>query len=168
MALTVDAADFNFRLVVPERKPTIGIGGRLQAYDHVFEFVNRYANGTGSNKVDCAYSVRAQAMGTIDLRGSLASLCDGSTVIFPIVVGVFVVNLSTTAGEYIAVGGGSNPWLTWLGASGDLVRVGPGGFLALWSPVDGYATTAATGDILTLSAGAGAPTCDVLIVGRQS
>lgn len=168
MALTVGPLDFNIRVVVPEISPNKGIGGRPQIYNHIHEFIGQYSNGTGSNKINCAYSVRQQAMGTIDLRGSLVDLCDGSAVTFPIVVGLFVVNLSTTSGEYISVGGGSNPWITWLGASGDIARVGPGGFLHLFSPVDGYTTTADTGDILTLAAGAGSPTCDVLIVGRSA
>lgn len=167
----ITTAELNLIARFPERKTAAGAGQKTAGFDHVFEFIASYANGTGASKVDAVYSERITVSGatTRDLRGSLTGETGGSTAVFPIVVGLFLVNLSTTAGETVHVGGGgSNPWITWLGAAGDLVKVGPGGFLALWSPVDGYATTAGTADILTLDRATGSPQVDLLIVGRQS
>lgn len=170
MALYVDEARFDVDIRIPERKTALGIDQSPSYKDHVLKFVARYSNGVGVNKVDTAWSTYQVISGAtdFDLRGSLTSVLDGSVVSFPIVMGLFIVNYSTTSGEYVTVGAGSNPWSTWLAASGDGVRVGPGGFKALWSPIDGYATTAGTGDILRVTPATGTPTVGLLLVGRQS
>jgi hypothetical protein len=171
MPLLVDGIKFNQTIKVVERKTGVGIGPAVSFVEHVFSIVQDYEQGTGANKIDCVYSNRNTALSggaPLDLRGSLASVLDGSTVSFPIVVGVFVKNLSSTPGEFITIGGGSNPFISWLSATGDGVKVGPGGSFQLFSPIDGYATTAGTADILQLTEGAGTPGVEVMIVGRQS
>jgi hypothetical protein len=168
MGLITNLLDMRLRAVVNERKTAIGIQQNNSVYDHVYEFVSQFNNGTGSNKVDSVFSGRFTGTQAIDLRGSLTSVLDGSVVNFPIVCGVFLNNLSTTTLESLTIGGGSNPWITWLIATGDGLKCGPSGTWILFSPIDGYATTAGTGDILTVTAAAGSPTWDVMIVGRQS
>ena len=171
MALLTGGARFDISIKVPEWKTDIGVNGGTSQFLHQFDFFTSYENGTGANKINAVYSSPATAISgatDVDLRASLASVLDGSTVSFPIVVGVFIKNLSTTTGQYITVGAATNPWITWLGASGDAVRVGPGGIFALTSPVDGYATTSGTGDILTLTPATGSPSYSMLIIGRSA
>lgn len=50
----------------------------------------------------------------------------------------------------------------------DIVHVGPGGILILTSPVDGYAVTAATGDILKIDSGAATINYTIVIWGRSA
>jgi hypothetical protein len=168
MALITSLLDIRFRAVTNERKTAVGIQQNNSYYDHVFEQIVQYANGTGSNKVDSVFSARFTGTQAIDLRGSLTSVLDGSVVNFPIVTGIFLANLSVTTGESLTIGGGSNPFISWLIATGDGLKCGPSGMFVLTSPIDGYATTAATADILTVTAAAGSPQWDVMIVGRQS
>ena len=168
MSLLADGIEFQQRIRVPERKTAVGIGQGTSSFDHVWDFVAKYLNGTGSNKIDAVWSTQSSGGASVDLRGSLNSVLDGSTVNFPIVMGIFLKNLSTVSGEYISLGGGSNPFISWLLATGDGLKVGPSGFFQLWSPIDGYATSAGTADILTLAAGSGTPSYDMLIVGRSA
>lgn len=168
MALIADGVDFACRIKAPERKTGIGIGQGVSLYDHVFEYIAKFENGTGANKVDAVYSARVSGATTIDLRSSLTSVLDGSVVSFPILMGFFVKNLSTTTLERLDIGAGSNPFITWLLATGDGVKVGPSGFLNLWSPIDGYAVTAGTGDILNVATPVGTPSWDILILGRSA
>jgi len=168
MALQTSLLDIRFRAVCNERKTAVGIANNNSFYDHVYEMVAQFNNGTGANKVDSVYSARLTGTQTLDMRGSLTSVLDGSTVNFPIITGVFLNNLSVTTLESLTIGGGSNPWITWLIATGDGLKCGPSGTFVLFSPIDGYATTAGTGDILTVTAAAGSPTWDIMVVGRQS
>ena len=175
MALEASLARFLFGLDVQERATSVGIGNRTSRYEHRFEFNEEYVFGTGTNKIGAVYSDRVSLGSAVqlDLSGSLTSVLDGSVVSFPILMGIFLRNLSTTTGEAIVVGGGSDgagtaAVVNWVSAANDEVVVGPGGMLALWSPVDGYAVTNSTADILRLEAASGSPSADVLIVGRAS
>lgn len=173
MALT-PSAEFNVNIRVPELDTSTLIGSRPTRADHIFEFIAKYANGTGASKIGAAYSARLSLSSAqnIDLSSSLTTW-DGSTVSFPILMGVFVKNLSTTSGETAQIGGGSDgagtaAVINWVAAAADIVNVGPSGFFALWDPIDGYAVTNSTADILRIEAAAGSPNVDVLIVGRAS
>ncbi len=171
MALTVPFAKFDVRIHIPERNTDVGIDGAgVVPYDHKFEYTGKFRNGTGANKVGVVFSGRfsISAAEDHDLRGGLLSVASGSNVPFPIVCGVFLKNLSTTTGQYVTIGGGSNPFISWLGATGDGIRVGPGGFFSLWSPVDGYATTADTADILRVTPVTGTIAYELCVVGRGS
>lgn len=172
MALSVDEANFNFRLVVPERYSGIGFGAKVLPFDHVFEHYARYANGTGANKVGAVYSRNGDVVnGTpldLDLRGTLTSIVDGSVVNFPLVMGIVIRNNSTTAGQSLTIGAGSNPFISWLAATGDGVKIGPSGFKVLWNPIDAYATSAGTADILRIVSDVGTVNVDVMLIGRAS
>ncbi len=173
MATLLDGFDISIQARGLEYKTSQGMQSALHSFLHSFDFRQRYEYGTGNNKVNAIWSRPPTAVVNgspedIDLSGSLTSVVDGTTVSFPIMMGLFIVNHSTTSGQYVTIGAGSNPWITWLTASGDGVRVGPGGFQALWSPLDGYAVTGGTGDILRLASAAGSPTVSVLLVGRSA
>jgi hypothetical protein len=168
--MTVGEADIDVRIRLPEFKLNTGIDGGPLFKQHVHHFLQRYTTGVGANKVGAVYSGRQTISGAtpIDLSGSLSSLVDGTTVSFPILMGIFAVNFSTTAGQTITMGGGSNPLASWVGATGDLVKIGPAGFLNLWNPIDGYAVVAGTGDILNFDTLAGTPELGLMLVGRLS
>ena len=169
MATTLGLVDFHFRVAVPERKLNVGPQAGQFDFTHYMQMMQTYEVGTGSNRVDAVYfrAPAALASTDIDLRGSLTSL-DGTTITFPVVVGIFIRNHSTTDAEILTIGGSTNPFISWLAASGDGVKLGPGGLFALWNPQVGYATTAATADILTIAPATGTPTVSVMILGRQS
>lgn len=170
MPLVVGDAEVSIKVQVPETKTSVGVGAGESVFHHNFQFINRYLSGTGSNKVDAVWSSRETLSGATnkDLRGSLTSVLDGSTVNFPIVVGMCVINRSTTSGEYVTIGASTTPFITWLAASGDGIRVAPGGCFFLWSPIDGYTTSAGTSDVLTFTPATGTPSVDILIVGRSA
>lgn len=169
MATVLGVADFALSIRVPERKSGIFINAGTAEAAHVFDWAARYDVGTGAGRVNAVYSREPHSLSAtdLDLRGSLTAL-DGTTVTFPVVCGIFFKNLSTTTGEYVTIGGSTTPFITWLAASGDGIRVGPGGFFILWSPNDGYATTAATADVLTFTPASGTPSCAYMILGRSA
>lgn len=136
---------------------------------HIWDATEARETGSGASQTRVVYSdsntVAAGVPVTYDLRGSLLKL-DGATADFATVVGFAIKNKSTTTSQNLQVGGGSNPWITWLGASGDALVIGPGGKFLIESPIDGYATVAATGDVLTISASSGTIAFDLAIWGR--
>lgn len=169
--LTHGGFELNFRAAVREFWTGLGANQSAAEYEHSLDYIKRYEAGNGRYRVDRIWSQYYPALEStdLDLLGGLVNLANqGETVTFPKVMGIFIRNWSQTSGEYIAVGGGSNPWITHLGASGDIEHVGPDGFKALWSPLDAYATVAGTGDILRINPGAGNPACSILIVGRSA
>jgi hypothetical protein len=171
MALSNGGFTISFAAYLREFQTALGSGQNASEFEHYFNYSGRYEPGDGQYRVNAAYGAYSAALSStdLDLRGTLLNLADRSqNVTFPIVMGIFVKNHSKTDGEYITVGGATNPFITWLAGSGDGVRVQPDGFLALWSPRAGYATTASTADILTLAPATGNPACSYLIVGRSA
>lgn len=148
---------------------TNGIG-QTKASPHVISVAQDLASGVIANTQDRVIATTLSLAGsaqTIDLAGSFVDDF-GSTVTFANVTGVTIVNQATTTGKSITIGGGTNPWITWLKATGDGVVLGAGGTFHLSSPIDGYAVTASTGDILTIDPGASTLTVLVLIYGRSA
>lgn len=137
---------------------------------HLIEIHDAIVTGSGASQTQVIYSdtnsVTSGSPVTYDLRGLLASILDGSTLNFAVVTGICIVNKSTTTLQNLQVGAGSNPWITWLGATGDVIVIGPSGRFLLTSPIDGYATTAGTADILTIAASTGTIAFDIIIWGR--
>lgn len=162
------AAKLNFTVNALETGTT-GLS-QTKTAPHLLEFIADYATGTAASQQDRVYSTTLSLVGaaqTIDLLGSLTDSF-GAALSFVEVTGVFIKNNATTTGYTVTVGAGSNPWITWLKATGDAVVVGPGGFFAITSPLDGYAPVAGTGDILTIDPGANTFQVTVLIVGRAA
>lgn len=170
MALRVDEALFNVRVVVPERKGPIAAGDRVSRYDHVFEYSRRFPQGAGANHISAVYSRQTSLSGhlDIDLAADLTSVLDGSAVTLPIIMGLFIQNLSSTSGEYLTIGQGADDFATWLASSEDAMRIGPGGWRATWDPIDGFPTNGDTADILRIYASADPIDVDIMIVGRAA
>ena len=119
---------------------------------------------------DLVYSdTIALAAGTaiLDLTAVLTDI-QGTAMSFDTITAITVKNLSSASGELLKVGAGSNPLLNWIIATGDGVQVGPLGAFHISSPLDGYAVTATTGDVLTFDSGAATFNIDVVIHGRSS
>lgn len=136
---------------------------------HIWDASASRATGSGSSQTRLVYSdTNSVASGvpvTYDLAAVLIGL-DAAAQTYAPVVGFAIRNKSTTTSQNLQIGAGSNPFITWLGATGDVVVVGPGGFFMLESPIDGYAVTPSTGDILTISSSSGTISFDFVIWGR--
>lgn len=143
--------------------------GRTITDDNSVSLVQTLANGSLINQADIIYRTQATvndaANTDIDLAGSLSDAF-GNTLTFSLIKGIWISNKNTTAAENLDVGGGSNTFDSWLGATGDVITVGPGGVFCLWNPsLAGYAVTATTGDILRLTGEGGNITYDLVLVG---
>jgi hypothetical protein len=99
---------------------------------------------------------------TYDLRGGVTDL-EGTAISQANVALIFIRNKSTTTGQYLTIGAGSNPITTLWGASGDSAIVGPDSVGLFASTVDGFATTAGTGDVLTITSAAGTIQFDIIV-----
>lgn len=123
--------------------------------------------GTSSGQADRIYetngTLSASATLDIDLSGSLTDRI-GNTVLFVKVKRIALFNLTSTTGINLQLGAGSNPLSSIWAAAGDALKVGPSGCLVWDSPVDGFAVTAATADILRITNLSGASSCDYRIV----
>ena len=168
---TSTSAKVRIRIEVEETKAT-DMAGTMQMR-HVFDIVPGggpgtvdYPDGSAAGSVDLVYSdsfsISGASTQTYDLAGSLTSILDGSAVTFTKIYGFAVVQDS--GAFVITVGAGSNPLLNWVVATGDGVKIGNLGYLVICDPTNGYAVTASTGDVLTLTS-TGTVTGRVLIWG---
>jgi hypothetical protein len=172
MATVTGGLDLSIRCVVPERKSGLGAGAAgVSSYDHVFEYLRKYTTGIGTEHVGCVFSGRYSISDyvDIDLAADLVSVLDGSAVTAPIIMGLFIVNLTRTPGRHLILGQGVDPYEDWILTAEDARRIGPGGVELIWDPIDGFPTNGDTADVLRIAAGAEAETeFDILIVGRLS
>lgn len=113
-------------------------------------FDQALANGDAANQINNAIAdtgtVSDGAPVTVDLDGGTDP--GGDTVNATAVKALLIKNASSS-GSGFTVGGTFD---SWLGASGDAVKVMPGGMLLLVAPSAGYAVTADTADGLTITA----------------
>lgn len=153
-----------------ERETGIGVGAVASQLIHQLTFGGEYANGTGASQSDVVFSGSASisTATALDVRGALSSVLTGDSVSFVELTALVLKNNSSTAGQYVTVGAGSNPVASLWAASGDAAIVGPGGLLVLTSPIDGYATVAGTGDVITLTPATGTISVDYILVGRSA
>jgi hypothetical protein len=137
---------------------------------HLIDYVKPLSSGTTANTADLVYSgvVSFTTSPTdLDLRGALTSRLDASAVSTVEIVAIVVRNTATS--NNLVVGAGSNPVSSLWIAAGDGVNVLPGGIFILVAPGDpAYTTTAATADILRITASSGTVTGEVLILGRSA
>jgi hypothetical protein len=131
-------------------------------------------NGTGANQADiCWLDDRTLASGAsddLDLAGALSdALAD--TVNMAELVGVVVIAAASNTTS-LTIGGGSNPFLGFLGGTSPTVGPLPGGtvFLLVSPGAAGIGTvTADTGDILRITNGSGAnASYKIGLIGRSA
>jgi len=132
-----------------------------------------FTNGTGANQANQVFSdqrtISASSSEELDLAGSLSDAF-GNTITFSIVKAILVVASSDNTNDVLVGGSASNGFDTWVGATGDIVAVKPGGCMLVVAPdATGYAVTASTGDLLKVanSAGSSSVTYDIIIIGVE-
>jgi len=130
-----------------------------------------FGPGSTASTFDRVYSDSGSAAGSavaIDVLGGLSSVLTGDAGSFVTLCGVLVRNKSTTSTEILSIGGGSNPITGLWGASGDLIKIGPGSTFVWLDPVDGVTPVAGTGDTITIDPGSDTIDYDVLLLGRSA
>lgn len=130
-----------------------------------------FTDGTGANQIKSMFTdqrtLSASATEDLDLAGSLTDVY-GATITFTKVKLLMVRAASGNTNDVLVGGAGSNGFTSWVGDATDVVKVKPGGSLILVAPdATGYAVTAGTGDLLTItnSAGSTSVTYDIVILG---
>lgn len=143
----------NAKLSLSIHSDLSGTPDRGSAVHSVVEKITAsFANGTGANQANNMFvddfTISGAGAQTYDLAGGLTNGI-GVALTFTALKALIVRNSGTAE---LSMGGGSNPFLGWLGASGDLVKIPAGGLLLLTDPTAaGQGVTAGTGDILRLS-----------------
>ncbi len=155
---------------------TSNAGGDQVIKDSRFVKLERaITEGTGQFQMDQLWADRrfvsaASPLDDIPLTGFLENAF-GETVNFAKVKLCMIVNLSTTTGERLKVGGAaSNPWVAPFDGSATSKNVcGPGSPLVLSDMSDGFTVVPATGDILRVAyAGSGGYiSYDIVLVGTK-
>ncbi len=131
------------------------------------------ADGTGADQMDLIWHDQ-RVLGTgasenLDLAGGLTDVY-GNVLTF-VKIKFIYVSAAAANGDYIQLGGGSNPFINWVANASDIVNVAPGGMFALTAPdANGYGVTATTGDILTVmnADGAAGATYDIVLGGTSA
>lgn len=171
MASTVRVCSISIALDIDLRK-TVGLVEGKAPLQLTKKFT--FSHGTGVNQIDLVWTSDAAAAVTsgtpvsIDLAGSLVDPL-GTAVVFAKIVGIIILNDGSAATGILEVGGGSNAFASWLGATGDTVKIGPGGSHVFLNPsLAAYAVTAGTGDLLQLASASGTVPYRVIIIGRSA
>ena len=132
------------------------------------------ANGSAANQATQVWgdtrTIGASGTEEIDLNGTLSNGI-GETVSFTRVILVAILPASTN-GDTITIGGAAaNAWEPWAGASGDKVKLRPGGGIVLWATdATALAVTAGTADLLKIANDDGAASADydILVIGSDA
>lgn len=140
------------------------------------EALYQFASGTGANQADILFvderAFSASTADNIDVAGALSSAF-GATITAVEMVALLIVN-KTKAGVAntvtLSLGAGSAPYFGMFGATGDVIKIPPGGMLLMVAPdASGFGTvTATTGDLLTVTPGAAAGSYVVAMLGRTA
>lgn len=146
-------------------------------FQPTLELVQKFTDGTGANQADLLYAdertVSDGANDDIDLAGVLSDAF-GSTLTFAELVGMVLINkpLSGSNTTDLTVGGGSNPFVGFLGGTTPTIGpLKPGAALMLFAgDAAGIGTvTASTADILRIANSAGAAnTYQIALLGRSA
>jgi hypothetical protein len=128
------------------------------------------ANGTSANQADLVhvkrYSVTAASPISIDLNGALL-MPNGDTANFAKMKWIVIVNKSSSG--TLLVGGGSNPFTSWMTGTTPVRKVGPGAAELILNPsAGGLAVTASTADKIQVDADTGTVAFDLLLVGTSA
>lgn len=171
MALTIPNATLLFRATVPERRTGAPPeSGNSIVGNNVLEWLLQLTNGTGANQLQTLHfrSYSSSTAVVIDLADGDSPTDPSETVALPEVVAIIVKNRSTTTGQYLSIGAGTEPIASCWGTAGDVGRCGPGGLFVLSSPVDGFSTTDNVADKITITPATGTIAFDVMVLGRAA
>jgi hypothetical protein len=145
------------------------------ADDAKLEYDKTLADGTGADQADKVWhdsrALAAAANDDFDLN-ALANTIFGSTVTinFAKVKAILIVNLATTAGDDLTVGGAaSQEWTAWVGTAGDKVRVPADSCLLICNKKTGWTVTGGASDTLRISnVGANPITYRIAVLGTSA
>lgn len=171
MALTIPSATLSFRATVPERRtgaPPDSTG--VIVGNNVLEYFLQLSNGTGANQLQVMHfrSYSSSTAVVIDLADGDSPTDPSATVAIPEVVAIIIKNRSTTSGEYLTFGAGTEPIASCWASSGDGAPIPPSGIYVLTSPIDGFSTTDNVADKITITPATGTIEFDVMVLGRAA
>jgi hypothetical protein len=133
------------------------------------DFSETFGNGTGANQGNMWWhdqrSLAGSASENIDLAGSLTSVF-GTTITF---TSIKVIYVKASASNNVNVSRGSSNGFVYFLAASDGISLPPGAWhLAVNPNANGWAVTAGTGDILTITNSAGTNTVvyDIFLMGE--
>jgi len=114
-------------------------------------FSKTFQNGSGADQATNLFADEFAISGagtrTYDLAGGVTNAL-GQALTFTAVKALIIVNTSAAALTY---GGGSTPFLGFLGDATDEITIPPGGMLVLTDPTaSGQPVTPGTGDLITI------------------
>lgn len=128
--------------------------------------------GTSLGQADVTYfdgrTLAASATETLDLNAGGLVQPNGAVASFAKVRGLLITASAANTNDVIVGGAASNGFVTPFGAATHTVTIKPGGCFMLQCP-DGYAVTAATGDLLKIanSAAGSSVSYNISIVGTS-
>jgi hypothetical protein len=131
------------------------------------DYTQLLANGTGANQASQHWHDQRTTAGNddLDISGSLTNVF-GTSIVFTKIKAIIIKAASANVGDVLVGAAASNQFLTFLGSATDKIKVKPGGLLILVAPdANGYAVTAATGDILRVASSSGSVTYDIILIG---
>jgi len=172
MSGTIDHANVTVKMdVLQYNAADLAVGG-FANMPVFLDWSVQVANGTGASQASQVYqdtgSLGASATANLDLAGSLVNIF-GTTITFT-KIKLFAIKaaVANNVANNLQVTRGSSNGFVWFLAASDGFYLAPGAFFVWYDPA-GVTVTAATGDIITLTNGAGTNTIayDVLIVGTD-
>jgi hypothetical protein len=138
----------------------------------VKNFVDAMTDGTATAQSDLLWwdtRTLAATSEDLDLAGVLLDPLSQAAMTFAEITCIFIENTSTTSTEIVSVGGATdNQFVNWVANASDIVNIGPKGNMLLWNPIDGYAVTGGTGDLLKIDSGADTVTYNIVLIGRSA
>jgi hypothetical protein len=132
----------------------------------------QFTSGTAAGQADILFvDTRTVVSGTpddIDLSGALTDAF-GASVVSAEIVGLLINHKSGTGTLSVGVAG-TNPWVTMFAASGDGIKVFPGGlFVNFGSDASGLgAVVGGASDVLRVTASAGTVIFDLAVLARTA
>lgn len=137
------------------------------------DYVSNLVTGTAAGQADKVWhdqrTLTAAANEDLDLNGAGLTDAFGANLGFVRIKGLIVAAAAANPNPISVGGAAANGFVSWVGSATDKVSVRPGAVLALFAgqaDATGYAVTAATADLLRVTAGAGGNhTYDVIVVG---
>lgn len=130
------------------------------------------ASGTGASLADKVFSDRRNlgsgANESLDLSGALVDPI-GVACVFAKVKGIIIKSLPANTTNLTVKPAASSGWLGPFGAAAHALTIPPGGSIALFAPVNGWAVTAEDNDLFNIANAAGAAAnYEIIIVGTSA
>lgn len=131
-----------------------------QAFNANAAFAATFATiGAGAGGFNTLYmadlTVTAASPVSLDLIGSLKQPDGSSSAVFADICAILIINRSTTTGQNLLIGGGSNDVTTIWGSTGVQTLLPGMVFLLGGAVATGYALVASTADLLKIDVAAG-------------